>query len=135
RPAEAVVQCQPATQPPGILPPEPERVPGSGGPSVFLRNTRVADSHRDGLQWKLKNIVQRAKCCRQWNSHTGRRLFVVGSDLVRREEVDCGRFVKPGAAAAAMMFPIDAEAHAVRTPLPPDVVRKMEVPRGPVDQR
>src|SRR5262249_16812863 len=38
RPAQAVVQCQLATQSPGILPPEPERVPCSGGPSIFLRN-------------------------------------------------------------------------------------------------
>src|SRR5262249_15829168 len=135
RPAEAIVQRQPASESPGILPPEPERVPGSGGPSIFLRNTGVADAHSDGLQRKLKNVVQRAKCGRQGYSHVGRRLFVVGSDLVRRKQINRGRFVRPGRDAVAMMFPIDAKSHTVRTPLPCNAVRKMKVSRGAVDRR
>src|SRR5215471_7398658 len=132
RPAQAIVQRQPAVQSPGILAPEPERVPGSGGPSIFLRNTGVADSHGDGLQRKLKNVVQRSKSGRQGDSHFGFGLFVVGSDLVRRKQTNRGRFVRPDGVAVAMMFPIDAKSHTVRTSLPCNAVRKMKVSRRAV---
>src|SRR5215813_12359525 len=135
RPAQTVIQRQPALQSPGILTPKPERVPSSGCPAIFLRNARIAYPHGDCLQRKLKNIVQGTKCGWQGNPHALWRSFVVSSDLVRREQVDSRRFVRPGGDTVAMMFPIDAKAHAVRAPLPLDAVGQMEVPRGPVDRR
>src|SRR5215471_13082764 len=101
---------------------EPDRVPGADPASIFLRHTYVPDGHGDGLQRKLKNVVQSAK--RGWQ----RDVRIGCSDLVWGEKLNRCRLVGIKERPAAVMLPVDAETSAMCAPLPRHGIVEVEAP-------
>src|SRR5215475_10936719 len=107
-------------KPPGILEEKTQCVPGRRQTAVRLRHAGVSNSHGDSLQRKLKNVVQRAERGRQRDAGPSRHL--------RRKERQRRWFVAQRERSAAIVFPVQAEAHAMSGPLPGQVIIEMVSP-------
>src|SRR5258708_36993189 len=105
-------------QPPSGLEKEAECVPVPDQASVFLRYARIADSHSDGLERELKNILQCAERGRHRDAGLAR--------LSWREKRDRGRRIRPLEAPPAIVLPVRPEARRVRAVLPRQGVVEME---------
>src|SRR5262249_51558098 len=103
-----------------ILEEETQGVPVPRQAAVCLWHARVADSHGDALQWKLKNVVQRAE--RGGQRDVGLARLLRGKERQRRQLVAHHEY------SAAIVFPVHAESRAVCGPLPGHIIIEMEAP-------
>lgn len=94
---------------------------------MLLRHARIPDPYGDALQRKLENVVQGAK--RGWQRKIGT------ARVIRREKGDRGRLIRRDGISAAVMFPINPEACAMRAPLPGNGIGELELPGQIVDRR
>src|SRR5689334_21203974 len=95
---------------PRVLEIQPLSVPASHPASILLRHARVADPEGGSLERKPENIVQSP----EYHGYRDAGL----ARLDRREKRNCRRVVGPCARASAVVFPVEPEAHAMRSSLP-----------------
>jgi hypothetical protein len=106
--------------PPGVLEIQPERIPVPDCASTLLGHARiVADRNRHCLERELKNVVHCVEGGRNRNVGLPRLLGRKERDERINEWRD-----KP----ATIMFPIHAEACAMRAALPGERIVEMEAP-------
>src|SRR5216684_7115296 len=105
-------------EPPGVLEIQPKRIPVPGSAATLLGHARVVtDWNRHRPQRKLKNVVHSVESGRNWNVGLPR--------LLGREERD-ERIIHWLHTPATIMFPIHAEARAMRAALPGERIVEME---------